>query len=35
MTKTHSFFVNGKPLARFGYEPLIALVDEALQSALR
>lgn len=35
VTKTPSFFVNGKPLARFGYEPLKALVDEALRSAPR
>jgi protein-disulfide isomerase len=31
--KTPSFFVNGQPLTRFGYEPLKALVDEALSSA--
>lgn len=35
VSKTPSFFVNGKPLARFGYEPLKALVDEALRSAPR
>jgi protein-disulfide isomerase len=33
--KTPSFFVNGKPLTRFGYEPLRALVGEALASAQR
>ena len=33
VTKTPSFFVNGKPLARFGYEPLKALVDEALRAS--
>jgi protein-disulfide isomerase len=35
VTKTPEFFVNGKPLPRFGYEPLKALVDEALSSAQR
>jgi protein-disulfide isomerase len=35
VNKTPSFFVNGKPLMRFGYEPLKALVDEALSSAQR
>jgi protein-disulfide isomerase len=35
VTKTPSFFVNGQPLTRFGYEPLKALVDEALGSAQR
>jgi protein-disulfide isomerase len=35
VTKTPSFFVNGQPLMRFGYEPLKALVDEALSSAQR
>jgi len=33
VTKTPSFFVNGQLLTRFGYEPLKALVDEALSSA--
>ncbi len=33
--RTPSFFVNGKPLTRFGYEPLRALVGEALSSAQR
>jgi len=35
VNKTPSFFVNGQPLQRFGYEPLKALVDEALGSAQR
>lgn len=35
VTKTPEFFVNGKPLPRFGYEPLKALVDEALSSSQR
>ncbi len=35
VTKTPEFFVNGRPLPRFGYEPLKALVDEALASARR
>lgn len=35
VTKTPEFFVNGKPLPKFGYEPLKALVDEALSSAQR
>jgi protein-disulfide isomerase len=33
VNKTPSFFVNGEPLLSFGYEPLKALVDEALASA--
>ena len=33
VTKTPSFFVNGQPLPRFGYEPLKQLVDAALASA--
>jgi protein-disulfide isomerase len=33
VTKTPEFFVNGKPLPSFGYEPLKNLVDEALASA--
>ena len=32
VTKTPGFFVNGKPLPKFGYEQLKALVDEALIS---
>jgi len=35
VTKTPEFFVNGRPLPRFGYEPLKGLVDEALASARR
>lgn len=35
VTKTPEFFVNGKPLPTFGYEPLKALVDEALTSTTR
>jgi len=35
VTKTPSFFVNGRPLTQFGYEPLKALVGEALVSAPR
>jgi protein-disulfide isomerase len=35
VNKTPSFFVNGQPLSRFGYEPLKAMVDEALGSAQR
>lgn len=30
VTMTPEFFVNGKPLPKFGYEPLKALVDDAL-----
>jgi len=32
VTKTPEFFVNGKPMPTFGYEPLKQLVDEALAS---
>lgn len=35
VTKTPEFFVNGKPLPSFGYEPLKRLVDAALASARR
>ena len=35
VTKTPEFFVNGKPLPSFGYEPLKKLVDEALLSSRR
>lgn len=35
VTQTPEFFVNGKPLPTFGYEPLKALVDEALASTMR
>jgi len=31
--KTPSFFVNGRPLTTFGYEPLVALVQEELAAA--
>jgi len=33
VTQTPEYFVNGKPLPSFGYEPLKTLVDEALASA--
>jgi len=33
VTKTPSFFVNGQPLTQFGYEPLKALVEQALASS--
>lgn len=33
VTKTPEFFVNGKPLPKFGFEELKQLVDEALASA--
>ncbi|MDP2134073.1 MAG: thioredoxin domain-containing protein [Sulfuritalea sp.] len=33
--KTPDFFVNGKPLPRFGYEPLKELVDQALAASKR
>jgi len=35
VTKTPEFFVNGRPLPSFGYEPLKRLVDQALASARR
>ncbi|MDK9702002.1 MAG: DsbA family protein [Sulfuritalea sp.] len=35
VTKTPEYFVNGKPLPRFGFEPLKALVDEALAAGKR
>ena len=35
VTKTPEFFVNGKPLPTFGYEPLKQLVVDALVSARR
>lgn len=35
VSKTPEFFVNGKPLPSFGYEPLKRLVDEALARAYR
>lgn len=35
VTKTPEYFVNGKPLPSFGYEPLKNLVDEALEETRR
>ena len=35
VNKTPEFFVNGKPLPSFGFEPLKQLVDEALASEYR
>ncbi|HUX31208.1 MAG TPA: thioredoxin domain-containing protein [Thiobacillus sp.] len=35
VTQTPEFFVNGKPLPSFGYEPLKKLVDETLASEYR
>ncbi len=35
VTQTPEFFVNGKPLPSFGYEPLKKLVDDALASEYR
>ena len=35
INKTPEFFVNGKPLPSFGYEPLKKLVDEALAREYR
>jgi protein-disulfide isomerase len=35
VTKTPEYFVNGKPLPRFGIEPLKNLVDEALAASKR
>jgi len=35
LSKTPHFFVNGKPLPSFGYEPLKQRVDEALARAYR
>jgi protein-disulfide isomerase len=35
ITMTPEFFVNGKPLPSFGYEPLKKLVDEALLESTR
>ena len=31
VNKTPSFFVNGKPLERFGYEPLVELIEENMK----
>ncbi|MCU7922293.1 MAG: thioredoxin domain-containing protein [Candidatus Thiodiazotropha sp. (ex Dulcina madagascariensis)] len=33
VSKTPSFFVNGKPLVRFGYEPLRNLIETELRNA--
>jgi protein-disulfide isomerase len=30
---TPQFFVNGKPLVIFGYEPLVQLIEEAIEEA--
>ena len=35
VTKTPEFFVNGRPLPSFGYEPLKKLVDDALKDTQR
>lgn len=35
VTKTPEFFVNGRPLPSFGYEPLKKLVDDALRDTQR
>jgi protein-disulfide isomerase len=35
VTKTPEYFVNGKPLPRFGYDELKKLVDDALASAAK
>jgi protein-disulfide isomerase len=35
VTQTPEFFVNGRSLPTFGYEPLKALVDNALASTMR
>jgi protein-disulfide isomerase len=35
VTKTPEFFVNGRPMPRFGYEELETLVREALREAYR
>lgn len=35
VTKTPEYFVNGKPLPRFGIEPLKDLIDEALAASRR
>jgi protein-disulfide isomerase len=35
VTKTPGFFVNGRPLETFGYEPLKAMVDNAMASPRR
>jgi protein-disulfide isomerase len=33
VTKTPEYFVNGRPLPRFGWEPLVGLVGEELRAA--
>jgi hypothetical protein len=33
VTATPEYFVNGRPLPEFGYEPLLALVREELERA--
>jgi protein-disulfide isomerase len=33
VTKTPEYFINGRPLPRFGFDQLVALVKEELQSA--
>jgi protein-disulfide isomerase len=33
VTRTPTFFVNGKPLAEFGPEPLLKLVSQEVQAA--
>jgi len=35
VSKTPEYFVNGKPLPRFGYEPLKELIDDALAASRR
>jgi protein-disulfide isomerase len=35
VSKTPEFFVNGRPLPSFGYEPLQALVAEAVAEQYR
>lgn len=35
VTKTPEFFVNGKPMPKFGYDELRTLVDQALRDAYR
>lgn len=35
VSKTPEYFVNGKPLPRFGYEPLKQLIDETLAASRR
>lgn len=35
VNKTPTFFVNGKPLPKFGYEPLKALVEQEIKAAYK